>query len=1103
MSVLRTIASVNVNGIRSIHTQQLLKQYLRDQDIDICLLQEVNDRNLSFLSPDYNFHVNIGEKQRGTAIVFRCDLETTQVEVDPTGRILACVCNGWKIVNIYAPSGANLRKDRERFFTQDLIYFLRHVNDDIILGGDFNSVIRTEDQASQCNNYSRACHSLVTDLNLADVWTLLHPNSVQYTFFTRTSQSRIDRFYISRSLQNAIHSVNVTPLVFSDHEGVKIQIAGQPKIRICGKGVWKVNSSILSDKEIKREFHEKYEQIKRRKNRFHSVTEWWLTVAKPGIRNFLKRKSIQRAIEFKNTLEFYYSVLSVLQDKLNTPIRDAETLFQYQEVKMKIRSLQTERMQGTILRSRVQTVSEHEHVSVVHIVKERKNSHMKLIQRLKTEDGMMVRTKSEMLNTCVMHFQKLFSHKPTDCERYLEDQNLAEVPVTMRSAIESDISVEEIRSVISDTSVNRAPGRDGLSYEVYKEIIDICESDLKDVYNEILSGQIQNLSLFTEGIIILIPKSRDAVSLSQFRPITLLNCDNKILMKILSQRLKPCLPEIISPEQTCAVPGRNIVMNLTAIRNIISYFEKHRNKKVAGLIDVDLNKAFDRVSHKFMTKILKIIKLPEKFCKCISLLYNNTYSQVLMNGHLTPAIPIKCGIRQGCPMSMTLFIICLNPLLTILNKSVTGLKIGASKFTLRAYADDITILTQTQEDVQKSESILARYCTASGMIVNVSKSKYLPLGNTREATRLNTNMFLTVDRVRILGVVFCSSISDSSKINWDTIANKVRWQTLENLNRRLNIIQKIWHVNMFVLSRLWYLAQVFLPSAATSQYVEKYIGYYIWKGHQYRISRDQLRLKNERGGLNLVNVALKCKALFIKNLILDFTGEGDKFNNDFLQDLKNKNNINTFPTFMRPSVVQIQGYDQNMMNSNHFYSSKNIYSYLLESINYVPTVTVNNLQIIWSQAWKNIHKFVPIEWREMVYLFVNQALPTAERLFRHGRSVSNVCPKCGQVDTARHRLISCRNCVPIIQWITNFFQRSLKLSPHESSKFLEVQFDFKVEDNQKNNACFWLISGYIYSVFSNENLDLQNFICFLRKKRFSLVKQECYKTRFGKNLFYF
>ncbi|PSN47074.1 hypothetical protein C0J52_19319 [Blattella germanica] len=86
MIILRNLATLNINGINNKQKQTKLKYFINQNDIDILFLQEVNTTNLDFIGPKYDYVVNIGENNRGTAIIYRYGSKIEKYEYHPNGR---------------------------------------------------------------------------------------------------------------------------------------------------------------------------------------------------------------------------------------------------------------------------------------------------------------------------------------------------------------------------------------------------------------------------------------------------------------------------------------------------------------------------------------------------------------------------------------------------------------------------------------------------------------------------------------------------------------------------------------------------------------------------------------------------------------------------------------------------------------------------------------------------------------------------------------------------------------------------------------------------------------------------------------------------------
>lgn len=133
MNVIR-IATININGLHTATRRTMLTDFIRTQDLDIILLQEVKTPD-SIEVPGYSAYSNVGSDMRGTAILVRRGLQVTDIQRVPTGRAVAVTCQGIRIVNIYAPSGTSRRADRERFYNADLSELLSTHAVPMLIGG--------------------------------------------------------------------------------------------------------------------------------------------------------------------------------------------------------------------------------------------------------------------------------------------------------------------------------------------------------------------------------------------------------------------------------------------------------------------------------------------------------------------------------------------------------------------------------------------------------------------------------------------------------------------------------------------------------------------------------------------------------------------------------------------------------------------------------------------------------------------------------------------------------------------------------------------------------------------------------------------------------
>ncbi len=135
------------------------------------------------------------------------------------------------------------------------------------------------------------------------------------------------------------------------------------------------------------------------------------------------------------------------------------------------------------------------------------------------------------------------------------------------------------------------------------------------------------------SIITLLPpkKQKNRFLLKNWRTISLLNTDYKIIAKVLATRLQTVLPSIISDDQTGYLKGRYIGRNIRLLENV-SFFTKY-NKLPGILLSVDFEKALDSLNWNFLCKTLKKVHFGKNFINYVKTMYNGIKSTILNNGN--------------------------------------------------------------------------------------------------------------------------------------------------------------------------------------------------------------------------------------------------------------------------------------------------------------------------------------------------------------------------------------------------------------------------------------------------------------------------------------
>ena len=215
----------------------------------------------------------------------------------------------------------------------------------------------------------------------------------------------------------------------------------------------------------------------------------------------------------------------------------------------------------------------------------------------------------------------------------------------------------------------------------------------------------------TKGVISLLKKGGRHVweDLDDYRPITLLNTELKILAWVLANRLQLVISDLIGPEMNYAVKWRSIQGCLHLVREILEGF---KDATEAALINLDQSKALDRVDYRFLLTVMETAGFKPEFCKWISMWYHMSPAVVQVNGKRLEAFAIDLSVRQGCPMSPLLLLWSpfsvslgmrklIRPCMNSPSPSVLGWR--------SAYADDITVFMSLRLDIQAVKKTLERY----------------------------------------------------------------------------------------------------------------------------------------------------------------------------------------------------------------------------------------------------------------------------------------------------------------------------------------------------------------------------------------------------------
>ena len=195
-------------------------------------------------------------------------------------------------INIYAPSGNDLKQCRRTFFGETLMRNLSHRKNRPILIGDFNCVLKELDtEANFLQKKSNELKDIVEIFCYSDAYRVLHPEKVEFSFYRpNCAASRLDRVYIPSHMSSKLASVQYRATL-SDHKMLKVEI--DIGVSQCEKNetenVWKMNTSILENSDFMENFSFFFKELEKYQEVYTDICEWWDLLVKPRIRIFCQK----------------------------------------------------------------------------------------------------------------------------------------------------------------------------------------------------------------------------------------------------------------------------------------------------------------------------------------------------------------------------------------------------------------------------------------------------------------------------------------------------------------------------------------------------------------------------------------------------------------------------------------------------------------------------------------------------------------------------------------------------------------------------------------------------------------------------------------------
>jgi ribonuclease HI/exonuclease III len=787
--------------------------------------------------------------------------------------------------------------------------------------GDFNAVEDPIDRAPARRDDARVVNSMRdarTAMGLVDAWRHTHASVRRFTFSShRHSLSRIDRICAKQSHVPLMFEWDTSsPPVRTDHRMLSVNFAPEDSPEM-GTGRWTWPKALLTNKallaavvrraEVLELALEDVTQEQGAGQRDVNPQTLWHSF-KQDITDMAKKLARVELNRIKNKIRQLQATVSA---KENEPGIDESDQVREEAASMReeYESLLLKDRANRGIAEKVNWMSKGEVVAPYWMRVGAKKAPREQISRLKVPESnppVYVRKSSEIAATLRGQFDGV--QRPREDTMHTAEERrtavndvLDAVPESQKlgpsETLELEGLLEEkaVRSALRSMPGGRASGMDGIPYEIYKyfdkksakaeeqeaerngdRTVNIVRIMTK-VFNDVQIHGIDARTEFNIGWICPLYKKKDRADPANYRPITLLNSDYKIMTKALTMCIAKVVCKMIDPDQAGFVPGRLIFDHVRLSKAMIQYAEAYEENGI--IVALDQEKAYDRIRHDYLWQAMDIFSVPKPWITTIQRLYAGAKSVVIANGVISESFDVTRGVRQGDPLSCLLFDIAIEPLACALRKdeTLTGYKVpgGRRNVLVNLFADDTLVYLNASDKYSDLLRVLRKWCTASGAKFNEGKTEIVPIGTPgfREyvATerRLHDNdivfdesITVTPDghTIRSLGARIGNDGNEMEP--WSVVLDKIqadldRWQASHpTMDGKKHIVQFV------VGGKTQYLTKVQGMPKTVEDQLEKMIKGFIWPDKKIPpIALKQLYRPKEDGGLGLMDVRARNLAI--------------------------------------------------------------------------------------------------------------------------------------------------------------------------------------------------------------------------------------------------
>ncbi|KAK4703333.1 hypothetical protein P7C70_g2885, partial [Phenoliferia sp. Uapishka_3] len=498
------------------------------------------------------------------------------------------------------------------------------------------------------------------------------------------------------------------------------------------------------------------------------------------------------------------------------------------------------------------------------------------------QDGTKTTALEPALNGVVDHFLNIFTPPPPDPSQRLHRQSLLahlSIPSHLQderfmrrlsdeaiAELEEPFTEEEVLRSISRQKNGSSPGASGLPYEFFKTFKDEFTPHLTDLFNACWDEE-RSACHDLLSIIRLIYKrdkpGADPSNLNYQRPVGLKEASRKIKSSCIVKRLNKHLPNVIPHSQAGFVPGRLSADSAVHLHLLIDYFRRNPDEE-GVLLSLDQEKAYDMVDHSWIIDCFAAIGCGPRFLSLMRTM-NATglaHARVIINGFLTPPIPLNRGVGQGDGLSCPTYLVSFQPFIDgLVLRAISSLLVKSpqnlpriSVLTAVSFADDVMTLITDPNAQRRLSTFVTEWKSASGGSVMVDKSRQMVM-NEKPGSLLRFPNVKEWSLTEIwVWVGFPFSFQTNLTPYWDArlakLLRNLRYGTIFHFSQR----SRVQFINTRIYATFHHVMGAFAPPKDFLKKIQGAAVKFLWMGKRHRVSKDKVCEPRAAGGLAVVDL---------------------------------------------------------------------------------------------------------------------------------------------------------------------------------------------------------------------------------------------------------